>query len=153
MKNLTFAFPLLLLCITGCASTLHRAQDVSSSLTNLQTGEVIELVMGKTTRNRSEILRSSTSASGEAFTGEFSTSGRSNLSTGVSAGYYSGGGWSVGLDLVRWLGANQTGHAIIRGDKGTIIDVSYTASRGGITGEGSDNAGNRYRFTCCEPES
>lgn len=154
-SNSRIALPLVLVSLfslSGCATTMHKNHDVMSQLTNLQTGEVIELKMGKTDRNRSSILKSSPVGTGETFTGDFTTSGRSNIATGVSAGYYSGGGWSLGVDLLKWLGSNQRGNAIIKGDKGTIIDVSYTASQGGIQGEGIDNNGVRYRFSCCDTE-
>jgi len=143
------------LFISGCASTMHQGSTAKARIYNLKSGEVITLDLEASQRNRSTVVGSTTSASGETFTGEFTTTGRRRSGAGVSAGYYSGGGWSlgVGLDLMRWLGTSKQGTGVVRGDDGTVIDITYRISSGSAEGEGKDNRGVLYRFQCCDSDA
>ncbi len=141
----------LLLILGGCATTMHRDKPVSSSLYNLETGEVITLVLESGESNKSRIIRSSKTESGESFTGEFTTTGRERVSHGVNVGWYNGGGWSVGADLFRLFGSSRTGSGVLVGSSGTVIDLTYKLSGGNAEGRGTDNKGQSYRLQCCDP--
>ena len=156
MKGLTSVLLLVVtVVIGGCASSMHQRDSTKARVYNLETGEVITLDLQSSQRNRSTVVRSTTTEAGETFTGEFTTTGRARNGAGVNAGYYSGGGWSLGLgvDLMRWFGTSKTGSGVVRGDDGTVIDITYQISSGSAEGQGRDNNGVLYRFQCCDNDA
>lgn len=134
----------------GCATTMHRESEVLSRLYNLKTGEVVQLTLESGERNKSRVIRSSKTESGESFTGELTTTGRERTSHGVNVGWYNGGGWSVGADLFRLFGSRRQGSGVLVGSEGTVIDLTYELSGGNAEGRGKDNNGLEYRLQCCE---
>jgi len=147
-----FAIPLLAMLMGGCATTMHRDAEVVSRLYNLQSGEAIELVLGAGGRNKSKVIRSSTTEAGESFTGELTTTGRQRTGNGINLGWFYGSGWSIGADLTRMLMSSGThkGTGVLVGSGGTVIDLTYEFSGGNAEGRGKDNKGQEYRLQCCE---
>jgi len=147
-----FAIPFVAILIGGCATTMHRDSEVVSRLYNLQSGEIIELVLGPGERNKSKVIRSNKTKAGESFTGEFTTTGSNRSSRGVNLGWFYGSGWSIGADLTRMLmsSSSRKGTGVLVGSEGTVIDITYELSGGNAEGRGKDNKGQEYRLQCCD---
>lgn len=145
------------LVITSCSTASKpvykkKEKRIHAKIYSLSSGEIIDIVTRVVSDGKTKLVKSSKTKSGETFQGEFitlSNSRKNNTSVTLSN---TQGKTLRGSEYSRSSSNQQFGSGILVGNKGTVININYTASviSKNSVGEGTDNKGRKYKFTCCE---